>query len=547
MHRSDPAQGDAFPTCPETQAEKGCGDFSLTRRQWLGAAAAAPLCARPGTSAWAPAAPAGAVRKGGAANIALVSEPPGLDPMISTADLVGTIMQHVYEPLYTVDAHWNLAPMLAEAMPVVTEEGKVYSIPLRKGVKLHNGRELNADDVVASLQRWLDISPRGKAVKQEVESLTAPDASTVRITLKAPYAPLVSQLAANSGMAAIMAKESLAPQITNFIGTGPYKFKERRPDQFVVLVRFDDYSARTEAASGYAGRRVALLDELRFIPVPSPNTRVEGALSGQFHFSDQLSLESISRLEESGSVAVPVMIQNFGFPYIVLNNKEGVLVSQAMRRAVQTAVGDSELMDAAFGDKRFYSVGANFFPEGTPFYSLAGAELYDNNNPKVAKDMAAKAGYGGQPIRILASRQYGFHYNMALVFAEQLKKAGFKTELQVVDWATLIQRRTDPKLWDIFFSHSNIQPEPMLSPPQFSAGAPGWWESDTKKEVLGKFNSATDLKQRSALWGPVQKLVFEEVPFLRVGTFNSLAARSNKLEGFTPGNWPFFWNTSLRA
>jgi peptide/nickel transport system substrate-binding protein len=547
MQSSKPTSPSSSVSRVDTDVDTGLGAVTLTRRQWLGAAAAAPLCALPGTAAWAQAAPATTGRRGGAANIAVVAEPPGLDPMINTADLVGTIMQHVYEPLYTVDAHWNVAPMLAQDMPVISEGGKVYTIALRKGVKLHNGRELNADDVVASLRRWLDIAPRGKAVQQEVTDLTAVDAATVRITLKEPYAPLLSQLSATSGMAAIMAKETLAPQVTEFIGTGPYKFKERRPDQFVVLVRFDDYSSRTEAPNGYAGRREALLDELRFIPVPSPNTRVEGALSGQFHFSDQLSLEAISRLEASGSVAVPVMIKNFGFPYIVLNSKEGVLTSQAIRRALQTAVGDSDLMDAGFGDKRFYSVGANFFPEGTPFYSMAGAELYDNNNPKAAKDMAAKAGYNGQPIRILASRQYSFHYNMALVFNEQLKNAGFKTDLQVVDWATLIQRRADPKLWDIFFSHSNSQPEPMLSPPQFSAGAPGWWETDTKKKVLGQFNSATDPAQRSALWGPVQKLVYEEVPFLRVGNFNSLGARSTKLQGLTPMNWPFFWNTSLSA
>lgn len=542
-----PALSPSSSPCTHTPTASPQDGFALSRRQWLSAAAAAPLCALPGAAAWAQAAPVGTARKGGAANIAVVAEPPGLDPMISTADLVGTIMQHVYEPLYTVDARWNLAPMLAEAMPAINEDGKVYTIALRKGVKLHNGRDLDADDVVASLQRWLDISPRGKAVKQEVESLSAPDPATVRIALKAPYAPLVSQLAATSGMAAIMAKESLGPQVTEIIGTGPYRFKERRPDQFVVLVRFDGYHPRTEAPSGYAGRREALLDELRFIPVPSPNTRVEGALSGQFHFSDQLSVESAERLQASGSVAVPVIIQDFGFPYIVLNSKQGVLVSQAMRRAVQAAVNNRELMDAGFGDKRFYSVGPNFFPEGTPFYSMAGAELYDNNNPKMAREMASQAGYKGQPIRILASRQYGFHYNMALVFAEQLKKAGFRTELQIVDWATLIQRRADAKLWDIFFSHANSQPEPMLAPPQFSSGAPGWWESDAKKSVLGKFNAATDPAERSALWGSVQQLVYEEVPFLRVGNFNSLAARSNQLEGLTPMNWPFFWNTSLRA
>jgi peptide/nickel transport system substrate-binding protein len=475
----------------------------------------------------------------------MVAEPPGLDPMSTTADLVGTIMQHVYEPLYTVDVHWQLAPMLAEGMPVITDGGKTYTIALRKGVKLHSGRDLDSGDVVASLRRWLDMAPRGKAVQKEVADLSAPDASTVVFKLHAPYAPLLAQLASTSGMAAIMAKETLAPQLTQFIGTGPYRFKERRPDQFTVLVRFDGYSSRTEPASGYAGRREALLDELRFIPVPSPNTRVEGALLGQFHYADQLSVEAISRLEHGAPVEVPVVIKNFGFPYIVFNSKEGMMTSLALRRAVQTALGDSDLMAAAFGDKRFYDAVPNFFPEGTPFYSMAGANLYNIHNPQAAKEQAAKAGYKGQSIRILVSRQYDFHYNMALVFAEQLQQAGFKTEMQVVDWATLLTRRNDPKLWDVFFSHANSQPEPMLAPPQFSAGAPGWWESDKKLSVLGQFNSETDLAKRSALWGSVQQLVYEEVPFIRTGSFSSLAARSSKLHGFTPANWPFFWNASL--
>jgi ABC-type transport system substrate-binding protein len=97
------------------------------------------------------------------ATLAMVAEPPTLDPMASTADLVGTIMQHVYEPLYTFDAKWAVVPMLAEAAPKVSADGKLYTIALRKGVMLHSGRELNADDVVASLQRWLEQSPRGKA------------------------------------------------------------------------------------------------------------------------------------------------------------------------------------------------------------------------------------------------------------------------------------------------------------------------------------------------------------------------------------------------
>jgi hypothetical protein len=62
------------------------------------------------------------------ATLAMVAEPQTLDPMASTADLVGTIMQHVYETLYTFDAKWNVVPMLAEGMPKVSADGKTYTI-----------------------------------------------------------------------------------------------------------------------------------------------------------------------------------------------------------------------------------------------------------------------------------------------------------------------------------------------------------------------------------------------------------------------------------
>jgi peptide/nickel transport system substrate-binding protein len=162
------------------------------------------------------------------ATLAMVAEPPTLDPMASTADLVGTIMQHVYEPLYTFDAKWAVVPMLAEAAPKVSADGKLYTIALRKGVMLHSGRELNADDVVASLQRWLEQSPR-QGVGKEVEHIQAKGAHTVEIALKSPYAPLLSQLALPTGMAAIMAKESIATPLKDFVGTGPTASRSAAP------------------------------------------------------------------------------------------------------------------------------------------------------------------------------------------------------------------------------------------------------------------------------------------------------------------------------
>jgi peptide/nickel transport system substrate-binding protein len=482
-----------------------------------------------------------------ALNLAMVAEPPTLDIQSTPADLVCIIMQHVYEPLFTFDAKAALVPMLAEAMPKISADGRQYSITLRSGVKLHNGRDLNADDVVASLKRWMDVSPRGKSVAAQVADVSAKGPLALEINMKNPYAPLLAQLAMASGMAGIMAKETIAQPLREYVGTGPYKFKERKPDQYVLLTRFENYSARKETASGYGGKRVAVVEELRFVPVPNANTRVEGALAGQFHFADLLPIEALPRLESAKDKVVPLMTQSFGFPYLVLNTKEGSMAKVGVRRAFQTAIGEGEMLAAGFGDTRFFIAEGNHFPKGTPFYSTAGTDRYNERNAGKAKSQAEQAGYKGEPVRILTSRQYDFHYNMALIMAEQLKRAGFKAELNVVEWATLLQRRSDPKLWDIYITHSGLFPEPMLSPPQLGDGAPGWWSSPAKQEALAALNQEANPAKRGPLWGKVQQVVYDEVPYVHVGKFASLSARAPSLQNYNPATYPFFWNTSLKA
>ncbi|RYE71699.1 MAG: hypothetical protein EOO81_05295 [Oxalobacteraceae bacterium] len=91
---------------------------------------------------------------------------------------------------------------------------------------------------------------------------------------------------------------------------------------------------------------------------------------------------------------------------------------------------------------------------GSRVRDIIGAEAYGQGDPEKAAEAVVEAGYDAtKPLRILTSRQYEFHYKMAEVAAEYLKLAGFNVQLDVVDWATLTQRRQDPKLWDIFISH----------------------------------------------------------------------------------------------
>jgi peptide/nickel transport system substrate-binding protein len=478
------------------------------------------------------------------ANLAMVGEPQSLDPMASTADLVGTIMHHVYEPLFTFDANWGIQPMLAATLPKVSADGKSYSIDLRKGVKLHNGRDLNADDVVASLKRWTEMTPRGKALAKSITSITAKDAGSVEITLSSIEPALLAHLALPSGFAAIMAKEAIATPLTEFVGTGPYKFRERQPDRFVVLTKHDGYSSRSEPASGYAGKREAKIPELRFLPIPNANTRLEGAIAGQFHFADQLPVEGYKKLTDSQR-ATAILTMPYGFPYFPTNTKQGMMTDQKIRQAFQMALNLEDILMGGFGEPKFFALAAEHFPKGSPFFSEAGKDKYSKGDAAGAKKLLAEAKYDGKPLRILNSQQYDFHHRMALVMAEQLKAAGFAVQLDVVDWATLVQRRADPAVWDVFITHSAFLPEPMLSPPQLGAGAPGGWDSPKKAEVLAAFNAEPDPAKRGALWARVQELVYDEVPYIRAGNFAALAGASSRMKGYAAMPWPAFWNVDL--
>ncbi len=92
-----------------------------------------------------------AAERGGVVNVATIGEPPTLDPMASTADLVGIVTQHIFETLYTFDKNWKVAPLLAESLPEMSADGKTYTIKLRSGISFHDGSQMNAEDVVASL------------------------------------------------------------------------------------------------------------------------------------------------------------------------------------------------------------------------------------------------------------------------------------------------------------------------------------------------------------------------------------------------------------
>lgn len=475
-------------------------------------------------------------------NVAIVGEADTFDPMISTKDVISIVTQHFVETLYTFDDAWSVAPLLAKSLPEISDDGLTYDITLRQGVKFHDGTTMDSADVVDSLKRWLTMASRGKAVASKVSDVTATARNRIRITLNEQYSPLVSLLAFSNSAAAIYPQEILGETLSAVIGTGPYKVVKHVPDQYLQLARYEDYRSHEHPATGAAGPRHQIPDEIRFIPVPDPNTRVEGLLSGQFDFADSLPSESLTRIKRS-ETATPMLLEPFGWPMFAINHKQGLLTSLPIRRALQAALPMDDMLYAAFGDDQFFTVDGPMYPEGWSWRSSEGVDKYNRNSQQEAAKILKGASYDGTPLRILTSRQYEFHFKMAVVAQMALEASGFTVQLDVVDWATLGQRRNDPALWDVYITHSPFLPEPSLTS-LYSATSRLGWNHPEKNKVLKQFTTETGAASREALFGELQKLVFDDVGFIKIGNFNALMGHRNGLKGVPPSPWPYFWNAT---
>jgi peptide/nickel transport system substrate-binding protein len=477
------------------------------------------------------------------ATIATIGEPGPIDPMPYTADIVTEIAQHVFETLYIFDPALRFVPLLAADMPDVSADGRQYTIRLRD-VRFHDGTKMTGDDVVDSLKRWMRLSPRGKTPADYVVSVTAPDPSTVRLDLKSGYAPLLPLLGYPNGAPAIMPARLANAQgvLHEFIGTGPYRFLEQKPDAYIRLQRYAEYRSPQGPPRGYAGMREALIEELRFVPVPNPVTRVDGLLAGQYQFADLIPPDSFGRL--SGRKGVHGgKVEPAIWPILIFNTKAGPMSQVGARRAAQAAVSPPDMLAAAFGAPEFWRLEGSIYPEGTEWYDPA-TPGYNQADPKKAAELLRASGYSGAPVRLLVTQQYEYMFKIGQVAKVNLEDAGFKVDLQVMDWATLLQKRTDPALWEGFIAAHSVVAEPSLIT-ILNPSYPGWWDSPDKHAALDRFVTEPDQAKRVAIWKQLQALFYSEVPTIKIGSAYNLYGISDKLTGYTSQSWPYFWNTRL--
>jgi peptide/nickel transport system substrate-binding protein len=228
-----------------------------------------------------------------------------------------------------------------------------------------------------------------------------------------------------------------------------------------------------------------------------------------------------------------------------MNHKSPLMSQTKLRQAFQAALDMEPILVAGFGSRDFYRLDPGvFFPE-QPWHSTTSAKLYNQHDKDKARRLLKEAGYAGQPLRWVTTREYEFMYKNALVAKQQLEEVGMTVDMQVVDWATLNNRTEKADLWEVFSTGFVFSADPA-SHVALRCTFNGWWCNAEKERLLGELQGESDLKKRKAIIDRIQTVFYEDVGSVKLGDYFTLDVARRDLRGdFRTAPRLYFWNSWL--
>ena len=477
---------------------------------------------------------------------AIAAEPPMLDSILTVSSVAHDIMSNVVEPLFTLNADYEPVCMLAESYEL-SDDGTVYAIKLREGVKFHNGDEMTAADVVASMNRWLQNNSRAKTLLAGAAFEEAGDYA-VTLTLPAPASDTLILLATHSQYPGILPKSVVEAAdaekgISDYIGTGPYTFSEWKSGSFIELTRFADYASRDEEPSGFSGAKKAPTETLRFQVSTDTSTRVSGLQTGEYDVADEIPTERYAELAADDETTL--FTRNAGILAAFLNTKQGPLANEALRHAVMSALDFDAVMKAAFGDSDLYTLDHGFMnPAQEQWKSDAGAQYYNHQDQGEVERYLAEAGYAGETITLMTTPDYQEMYAATVAVQQQLSDAGISAEIASYEFATMMDyRANDPGKWDFFIASTGYQ----LTPPLILAVTPSFYGNDDAEVASGvaAVHAAATEQEASEAWAKVQQRLYDTAAAWPFGHYMVVVGTTPSIEGFEYFLAPVLWNASV--
>jgi peptide/nickel transport system substrate-binding protein len=466
------------------------------------------------------------------------------------------VMGHVVEGLVAFREDTSVGPMLADSWDI-SEDGKTYTFHLRQSVKFHNGATMTADDVVWSFKRWLDPATQWRCLSEFSETgitkiidVEATDPRTVTIRLERPTALFLGTLARpDCGQTAILHHDSVGPDGKWIapIGTGPFKLGEWKRGQYVDLIRFDDYVSRTEPRDGYAGGKKVELDKVRINFIPDSSAAKAGLLSGSLDIITNLSIPDLEDLKTRPDVQLSIT-PALGLTGILLQSKDPLLQDVRIRRALALSLDTKEIVDAIMEGTA--SANNSALPIGSPFHRTVEDQGYTQDIAQ-AKKLLVEAGYKGQPIKLIANKRYSYVFDSAVLVQAMAQAIGLKIDIEVLDWATQLDRYSKGDYQAMAFVYSaRLDPSlsfEMLTGPKATQPRKVW-DNPEAEAMLQQSMLTIDAAKRQALFDEMHRRFIADVPMIVLFNGSELSAVRKGLKGYA--GWlypePRFWGVSLQ-
>jgi len=423
--------------------------------------------------------------------IGMVLEPPNLDPTGGAAAAIDEVVYaNIYEGLTRFGPDGSINPALAKSWDV-SADGLTYTFHLHSGVKFHDGTDMNADDVVFSLNRARaeDSTNAQKALFKGIENVVAADATTAIVTLSAPNGSFVFNMA--WGDAVIVGEESIANAATHPVGTGPFIFSKWVKGDNVQMTRNDAYWGDAPA-----------LASATFKFISDPNAAFAAMMAGDVDaFPNFPAPETLSQFKANPQFSV-IVGSTEGETILSMNNKSGALSNPKVRKAISHAINRKDIIDGAMNGYGT-PIGTHFPPHNPAYLDLTGQSNFD---VELSKKLLAEAGQSDLSLRLMLPPPT-YARRGGEIIAAQLRAVGITVEISNLEWAQWIEQVFKGKDFDLtIVSHTEPADINIYARPDYYFQ----YDSTAFQELMEKLNTTTDADARMAIFGQAQKMIADD-------------------------------------
>lgn len=476
---------------------------------------------------------------GGTLNVA-VGSITSLDGQFESADEPMT--RHIFEPVLELDGDYGIQTGVCSYE--VSDDYLTITLTVRDGVTFHNGDAVDANDIKASLERWIaNCSNGSNYVGKYLNDIEVTGDSTLELHFAAVASAALSAMAYNYLGSFVMPAEicekypdSPVSDTADLIGTGPYKFDEWVPDNYIHVVRYDGYVGTGTDCTGAAGNKNAYVDDIYFYFSTDADSEVNGVLSGTYDLAEQVNYSIYLSQQDNPDVKFELIADGVR-PAMVMDKSEGWTADKTFRQAVLACIDSEAALKASFGVEDLYVLDGSWYYDEMP----TDPSLYNQADIEKAKTLLEECGYDGSEL-IYITQESGYYYNTAYMACESMKAAGINVTLKVMDQAELYTLRKDPKEYDFFAVGFSMKADPSMI--AFLADSwPGLWVNDKKTELLDAMAATLDITEKKALWQEMTDLIYDDVPVVLFGSKKNCTMVTKRTMNATyEGAEPYYWN-----